>query len=413
MADLWMLADDVTGALDAGVHLAEAGIPTLVRLVAGAAGADGRPGEPAALVLATESRHLPPQQAGALVRALAAGARRAGAQLVYKKTDSALRGNVAAELAALAAAFPGEALWFAPAFPGAGRVTKGGLHYIDGTPVAESPFGRDPFTPVAHSHVGELLRAGGYAGPLAAVPAGELPPAGRAGILIFDAETDEDLRAIALAAKAGGVRLLAGCAGFAAQLPVVMGRGRAWGKQDAPAEKMALPRRLVSLSGSLNPAAMAQAAHAARQGFCACPIDDGVRFAAPEDSAAIEAFARKVWAEAAGRDVALYPDGHSALEGMDEDEARRLVAANLGRLAKALLAAGPPCLLMVTGGDTLLAVLGQLGVAALVPVAQLSPGVVLARPAGGGAPLVAKSGGLGGQDVLAEVRRWMDAQDGP
>ncbi len=49
-------------------------------------------------------------------------------------------------------------------------------------------------------------------------------PSGAPRIVVFDAETDQDLREIAdrLAAR-GTVRLTAGCSGFAAELPRMLG----------------------------------------------------------------------------------------------------------------------------------------------------------------------------------------------
>lgn len=61
-------------------------------------------------------------------------------QYIYKKTDSALRGNIGAELGALVAASGQKILPFVPAFPQMNRITKGGIHYIDGVPVTESSF---------------------------------------------------------------------------------------------------------------------------------------------------------------------------------------------------------------------------------------------------------------------------------
>lgn len=49
---------------------------------------------------------------------------------IYKKTDSALRGNIGAELSAALAADGGDRLHFVPAFPNLDRVTRGGVHYI-------------------------------------------------------------------------------------------------------------------------------------------------------------------------------------------------------------------------------------------------------------------------------------------
>mgnify|MGYP000093217377 CR=1 FL=1 len=70
----------------------------------------------------------------------------AGVFSIYKKTDSALRGNIGAELSALLKTSGERQLPFLPAFPQIDRVTRDGVHYISGVPVTESPFGIDPLS---------------------------------------------------------------------------------------------------------------------------------------------------------------------------------------------------------------------------------------------------------------------------
>ena len=95
---LLIIADDFTGALDTGVQFAARGARTEVvvdpQIDFSACGAD-------VLVVDTETRHLPAADAYKAVFDLVERARRAGVRFIYKKTDSALRGNIGAELSAL------------------------------------------------------------------------------------------------------------------------------------------------------------------------------------------------------------------------------------------------------------------------------------------------------------------------
>ena len=94
MTELWMTADDFTGALDSGVQLAKAGLAVRVALSGGLReNANGA----AVRVADTQSRHLPPEEAKERVRAQMAAAAKAGVPVLYKKTDSTLRGNLGAE----------------------------------------------------------------------------------------------------------------------------------------------------------------------------------------------------------------------------------------------------------------------------------------------------------------------------
>ena len=122
MVKLLIIADDFTGALDTGVQFAARGARTCV--VTEPAYDFSRVNEDLqVLVLDAETRHLPPEAAYQVVFRAAEGALRAGFTHIYKKTDSALRGNVGAELAALLEAAGAERLAFLPALPRMNRVS--------------------------------------------------------------------------------------------------------------------------------------------------------------------------------------------------------------------------------------------------------------------------------------------------
>lgn len=158
MVRLLVIADDFTGALDTGVQFAARGAATRVATDPAYDLSQAEAGIQV-LVLDAETRHLPPEEAYQTVLRAVKGARAAGFTHIYKKTDSALRGNIGAELAAALDGAEGDRLAFVPALPGMNRVTRGGVHYIDGVPVAESVFGRDPFEPVTASSVEEIIAA--------------------------------------------------------------------------------------------------------------------------------------------------------------------------------------------------------------------------------------------------------------
>ena len=143
MFTLLILADDFTGALDTGVQISKTGAKTVVLTDPHAdleRFADGTD----VLVIDAETRHISPQQAKECVASIVRRAFALNVPCIYKKTDSALRGNIGAELAALLKASGARNLPFLPAFPQIGRTTEKGVHYIKGVPVNESPFGIDP-----------------------------------------------------------------------------------------------------------------------------------------------------------------------------------------------------------------------------------------------------------------------------
>ncbi|MDR3121985.1 MAG: four-carbon acid sugar kinase family protein, partial [Clostridiales bacterium] len=268
---VFVIADDFTGALDTGVQFARLGAPVLVTLGAGGDFDRAKREGFSVLVVDAESRHIAPEAAAERVGRLTREAVRRGFTHFYKKTDSALRGNIGAELAAMLGACGASALAFAPAFPKSGRVTRGGIQYIDGLPLGESVFANDPFEPVRHSEVARIIaeqtclpavslpirvckadggidtedtngaenangakdtndakdtngakegradtvKEGGCAdGADGGGDAENMNGADGASILIYDAETDDDLLRLGRRLKARGrLRALAGCAG--------------------------------------------------------------------------------------------------------------------------------------------------------------------------------------------------------
>ena len=139
MTDLVIIADDLTGAGDSATLFAERAATGITL--------DGAASWPELPVLAvdTDSRYTTPTEAARRVAAAAERARGLGAR-AYKKIDSLLRGNVAAEVAAAARALgsaerPALAV-VAPAFPSTGRTTVEGVVLVHGEPLPAPQHGR-------------------------------------------------------------------------------------------------------------------------------------------------------------------------------------------------------------------------------------------------------------------------------
>lgn len=396
-AKLLIVADDFTGGLDTGVQFARQGVAARVVVNPDGTG-DWTQTDGQVLVAVTESRHLPPDAAYAVVFRIVAEARRAGIPYIYKKTDSALRGNIGAELSAALVASGADMLPFLPAFPRMRRTTMGGRHYIDGVPVSASAFGRDPFNPVLDSDVRRLIAAQTDAPVWNAAP--EALAAGR-GICVVDAESDGDLeRAGARLGELGALSVSAGCAGFAAFLPSLLKL-----KTGAPPAMPALGDGLLVVCGSVNPVTRCQLDWAEGRGFARLRLTPAQKLGADAVAMPLPQ-ARWLILDANDPDPDNAPTRAYALAcGYDLDEVRRRVAASL---AGALAALEPewPGALLITGGDTLLECLTRLGVQGIEPLLELFPGVVLSkcRLAGRERMIVSKSGGFGDETLLTELK---------
>ena len=226
-----VIADDLTGAGDAGVQFAAVGLRT--RTLVGTWTEEHLRGAEV-VVIDTASRGFSAAQAYSTVHAAAVRLQEPGLQVVYKKIDSTLRGAVGVEIDAVLDACDLALAVVCPAYPANGRTLSQGVLLVRGVPVGETAAAADPHAPVRESHVPTLLarqtrRSVHWLGrPGAAGLATELAAlctlGGQDGcIAVCDAEDDADLAAIVLAAHAlDRPALLVGSAGMARPLAVLL-----------------------------------------------------------------------------------------------------------------------------------------------------------------------------------------------
>ncbi len=352
MTHVAVLADDTTGALEIGGLLAAAGIDTGLFLDAGTG-----PWARTAVVIDTQTRHLAAEDARQTVATLGARLRDGGIAHCYKKTDSTLRGNIGAELDGLLAAFPDLPLVYVPAYPKLGRTVRDGVLLVRGVPVADTDFRDDPRYPVLTSSVPELLAATARSSTVHESDPSRLDL--RPGAIhVFDAESDEDLEALANALRQRGwPYLAAGAGGYASywirNLPV-------------PRAQRSVALRANSLlvvCGSLHPASRRQTENA----------------------------------RAAGLPVLATP-----LEISPHINESKLLVNS----AASLIAADKPEALIVFGGETARAMFRELGCSSITPLGELLPGVPVAEidVQGRRTLVVTKAGGFGDDDLVAAIR---------
>lgn len=414
MVRLFIIADDFTGALDTGVQFAVRGTETRVvtdpDYDVSQTGAEVR-----VLVLDAETRHLEPEAAYRVVFRAVQSALAAGFTHIYKKTDSALRGNIGAELTAVIDAAGADRLAFLPALPKMNRTTRGGVHYIDGVPVAESVFGKDPFEPVRSSAVAEIIAAQSRT-PAVLHALGDA--ADGPGIHVYDAETDEELLQTGRRLAPEGLRLCAGCAGFASALAELLElRGTPPGLPD-------LVPALFVACGSVNPVTLRQMEEAEKAGFSHIRLTPEQKLEPSWLETPACAAAAASWLKEAGEkrrfilDVNDPPEqdrtaAYAKERGLTTEDLRVRISEQLGQLVRRLLDGGLDATLLCTGGDTLLALTRAVGTAELLPVCELDAGAVLTAFVYQGKPyhIISKSGGFGSPDLFIRLARSIGAGD--
>lgn len=157
MAKVLVLADDVTGGDDIGLMYYKSGHPTVLYPFSSIEKAAF--GGCSKLVIDTDSRFVDPREAYERVYRQAQRFSNEQVDQYFSKQCSVFRGNIGAEFDAVLDAV-GET--FAPVvlgFPDNGRTTLDGIHYVYGTPLAESQFRKDPVNPMRESDLTKILSA--------------------------------------------------------------------------------------------------------------------------------------------------------------------------------------------------------------------------------------------------------------
>lgn len=411
MITLLIIADDFTGALDTGVQFASSG--AVVRVVTDIR-YDYKQADDSVqvLVMDAETRHLESWEAYEVVWEITKRAMTCGIPYIYKKTDSALRGNIGSELTALLDASGRNILPFLPAFPQMGRITREGIHYIDNVPVQDSVFGQDPFEPVTCSFIPDIIHLQSNI-PVQVVREGTQPePDDRpVKIVTYDAQSQDSLIKAALELyNMGQLAIMAGCAGFASVLPTLLGLG---GRETyAP---QFVPRFLVAC-GSVNPITKSQLAYAEKHGFTRIRLTPRQKLDRDYWNTLEGQNVLKSWMLLCQLERRCILDSNDP-EGSDETmeyarehnislaAVRTGIADSMGFVLKNLVERGLKSTLLITGGDTLMGFMNQIKVYEMEPVCEMAPGTVLSRFRIGDNiyQAISKSGGFGSEELLTQL----------
>jgi uncharacterized protein YgbK (DUF1537 family) len=345
MVKVAIIADDLTGALDTGTPFVEAGLSVAVAIEidgiaeAIATGCD-------VVVVNTASRALQEEEAARRVGLAASAFLAVLPEMILKKIDSRLKGNVAAESAALAAIFTHEKIVIAPAIPDQERFTRNG--HVVGR-------GVDQPLPVSALFVGR-----------------------NETVLVADAESDGDLDRL-VAEHDWKTTLAVGARGIGSAFARSMGQN---GKARLNFEAAC---NTLFAFGSRDPITNAQMARLEASGILCVAIEAPMGLVEGADGLALPALLRCT-GEIIADPVA--------------------VADRFAQGVKSAIDVTHPDMLMVGGGDTALAVFRALGVRVLLPKGEIEAGIPwfdVTAADGSHFRCAVKSGGFGNSDSLLRL----------
>jgi uncharacterized protein YgbK (DUF1537 family) len=314
-----------------------------------------------------------------------------------------MRGNVGAEIAALADVFGCRGALIAPAFPAQGRTTLHDVHYVRNIPVADSEMARDPVSPVGASRLSELI-ALQYQRPVGRIDAADLDGNPRRlktlvgdllaqsrRLIACDAAHQRHLEIIArLAGDHYPHLLLAGSAGLAQALV----RCRFEEGKARPASMEAVGDHLLFVCGSGSDVLRSQVETLTRETSVPRYILVPGRLAAISDRSGI--IAENL---ASGAVVLQLAPAESLV--YDNSAVRQLAAETA-----AIVRRRRPDGLFLSGGDTAAAVLDAIEANGVRLQIEILPGVIqgsIMGGAGNGVPVITKAGAFGKPDTLLQL----------
>ncbi|MEQ0583599.1 four-carbon acid sugar kinase family protein [Pantoea dispersa] len=407
-----VIADDFTGANDAGSGFALAGARVHVlfnNLTPPEAGVAD------VLVISTDSRAVSAAEAASRTHAAMQPHQQIAQHgWLFKKIDSTLRGNPGAEVAAALQVSAKRLALVVPAVPKLGRITRGGEVWIHQQRLTDTEFASDPKTPVTSSNVLTRLQMQcdlpGEQIDLATVRSGMLAArlATSQGLLVLDAELQADIDTIIAAAATLPERpLLVGASGLSDALG---------------AHLAARPSRpVLAIVGSMSAMAQQQIARLASQ--------RDIRLI---DIDICQLFATPAWPQAAAWQQAMVQalrDGvHCVVRTTQQADQRHAIAQLcqqqqitrqqlgericqfLAQLTRGVCAHIQPAGLFLSGGDVAIAVAQALGASGFQIQGQVAGcvphGVLLNSELH--LPVMTKAGGFGDENTLAEAIRFIE-----
>jgi D-threonate/D-erythronate kinase len=336
-----VLADDLTGAAEIAAIAHQAGLRALVLTALPAA-----PIQADVLVFDTNTRLASRPEAARRIRSVVARLTKIRHAGFFMKVDSVLRGPVLPQLAACARVLGRQRILLVAANPSLGRVIRHGRYMIDGQPLHQTAFARDPHHPRKTDEVIKLL---GQARPAPVVCPASSRRLPRTGVLIGEAATANDI--VAWADRLDRSTLPAGGADFF----------RAWLKTQTITRR-AVSRYSLPTGGTLLLHGTTVAALNAR-----ALVFDGRR--PPSTRAVIAALQVHGAVAVAASPTTLHDPGAPAA-----------ISLGFARLARNLHEAGAFRHLLIAGGATAATVLRALGWTSFKAIRVWGSGVVTLQP---------------------------------
>ncbi|SHM57245.1 four-carbon acid sugar kinase family protein [Gracilibacillus kekensis] len=406
-----IIADDLTGACDTGVQLVDYGLDVAVEVQRSNIDTNKD-----AIIFNSNSRAITSDKAYARVHEICKRIKDRSYDIVYKKIDSTMRGNIGSEVNAVADIFQPDFIFVTPAYPENGRTVKEGIHYLQGTKLSETEVANDPKTPVYDSDIFEIMKQS--SGRRVKHLSYRDLRKGEAHLLhllsewkqqdityiTVDAVSEDDLKLLMNVVHLGYSTIFCGSAGLINYLPQALG----FVKQRVQKQIISKPSPVLFVVGSVSKVGRKQLAHLLSQPEVVGVELDVTKVIAGGDSMDIKAIHSAI---NKGKSVALYSSANIEVtkaigreKGIPFIEISDLISNALGEIAVSIIKTSDLRNIFLTGGDTAQQVFAKLQINEYQLVGQLELGVPIGKIGKAGEMItITKAGSFGTKEVMTNA----------
>lgn len=353
-----VIADDFTGAAEIGGIALRLGWNAIIdtRVSQGY--------ETEVLIIATNTRSRPPAEARIIIRELTLQLLSLQPQIIYKKIDSVLRGNVGEELLEQMLVSGKKRTLLIPANPSLGRVINDGIYYYEGVPLQQSTFSNARHR-INSSRVVDLIGGPSEENTIV-ISKGDIMPA--TGLVVGNTIDEADLDH--WAGRLDDETIMAGGSSFFhALLKKIKSRD-----QQKDSTSFALGEKIIYVCGSAFPLSRSVVEDARKAGQYVAYMPSQL-FLKPQDREVL----MQRWKEDILKGIDEYGSVIIAIDKIDDPRVEKLSSA-LSKAIATVVSSVMQCVkvgeLVIEGGATASAIIDQLEYKKFCPVQELAPGVI-------------------------------------
>ncbi len=402
MIKLVILADDLTGATDTGIVLAQQGVSVLVVTEYST---DFSSYNCDALVIDLQTRHLNAKDAFVKVESATKVVLKNNIEYIYKKVDSTMRGNIGAEIDAFFTATKQNNLVFCNAYPQIGRTVKNGICYVNGVEVSKTYFGEDALNPVLYSEISKIIRTQTERN---CMHKNDFNNSAQ-GIIICDCDKESDFEEIVDFAQKIDCKIFAGSAGMLQMLTSTL-----WLNLKKPVMPNTNNKKILVVASSVNEVTLKQIEYARQNNIDVFKLSTQQKM--QEDALQLDCtnvMIDNIIKSLEENNIAILTSRilSDNLLGANKDTFDAInISKALADITTKIVYNVTDMVICAFGGDGAGMIIKNLNVSQLKPLSCIMPGIALCEFSFDNTPYytVTKAGGFGDEDIIMQIRGFLN-----